>query len=303
MQVYIVRSAMPGCEPTCAEWIAAQGRIEAGSVARFKKVLRDMGSRRLPVLIDSTGGTVEHGLAIGRLIRSRQLDVAVSKTDLVRVPCDPDDAQCRKRLAAGGMKGTVNVALSKCASACVFVLASGTRRTVSDRTWVGVHQFTSYRTKVLRTYRYEPAPAWDSPGRRRRILVSEKVISGKNVPTPRRDKVYGVVKKYFAEMGIGDGIMELLFSAPSTSIRWLSAGELTTTLIATDLMPVDTVIMEKAPDVPPDLIGPPEVQAGSTPESASATKNAAPGEAGVAPSSAAPETDEQQPRSSGSPEL
>ena len=53
MQVHLVRSAEPGCEPHCAEWIAAQGRIEAGSAARFRRALRRLGGRKLPVLVQA----------------------------------------------------------------------------------------------------------------------------------------------------------------------------------------------------------------------------------------------------------
>ncbi|MGH9286372.1 MAG: hypothetical protein ACRD0M_11970, partial [Acidimicrobiales bacterium] len=77
MQVHLVRSAEPGCEPQCPEWIAAQGKIDGSSVARFKRILRQLGERKVPVLIDSNGGRVTEAFAIGRLARARGLDVVV----------------------------------------------------------------------------------------------------------------------------------------------------------------------------------------------------------------------------------
>src|SRR5262245_35993770 len=79
MQVHLVRSAEPGCEPNCPEWIAAQGRIDAGSVARFRRVLSQLGDRKVPVLIDSNGGRVNEAFEIGRLARARGLDVVVRR--------------------------------------------------------------------------------------------------------------------------------------------------------------------------------------------------------------------------------
>src|SRR5262245_7773971 len=48
MQIHLVRSAEPGCEPQCPEWIAAQGKIDGNSVAQFKQVLRQIGDRKVP---------------------------------------------------------------------------------------------------------------------------------------------------------------------------------------------------------------------------------------------------------------
>ena len=95
----IVRLAEPGCEPNCIEWIAAQGRIDTTTPAEFKRVLGKLGRRKLPILIDSTGGAVDEGIAIGRLVRAKGLDVVVTKT--VLTPCEATDQECRKLRARG----------------------------------------------------------------------------------------------------------------------------------------------------------------------------------------------------------
>jgi hypothetical protein len=46
MKVYVVTSAQDGCEPDCPQWIAAQGQIVDGSLARFKKALRHRQEER-----------------------------------------------------------------------------------------------------------------------------------------------------------------------------------------------------------------------------------------------------------------
>ena len=120
MKVMIVRSADAGCEPQCAEWISAQGMIDGDTLAQFKKVLKALGPRKLPILIDSGGGVVDDSLAIGRLIRSKNLDVVVTKT--VLEPCSKTDRECPG--SKGEVRGRPVAKLSKCASSCAFILRS-----------------------------------------------------------------------------------------------------------------------------------------------------------------------------------
>ncbi len=234
MQVHIVRSAEPGCEPQCAEWIAAQGRIDASTPKQFKKVLAQLDKRRLPILIDSAGGTVDDALAIGRLIRAKGLDVAVTKTEIT--PCAPADAACRKAKTKGVLLGQPKAHLSKCASSCAFILAGGARRFVGPSTFVGVHQFASFETqvKLLRTYRVETRREWGKPVETRKTLVSEKRIAEKAVPTPTKASAYEKVSAYFTEMGVGEGVMRALLATPNSSVRWLTRAELQASQMATE---------------------------------------------------------------------
>lgn len=76
----IVRSGTIGCEPNCPQWISAEGQIMPGSASQFRKILKQAGKLRLPVVITSPGGDVEAALAIGQMIRQRKLDVLVGWT-------------------------------------------------------------------------------------------------------------------------------------------------------------------------------------------------------------------------------
>ena len=220
MQVYLVRSAQRGCEPQCPEWIAAQGKIEEGTTVRFRKVLRYIGDRKLPVLIDSSGGRVSEAFEIGRLIRAKGLDVVVSGTEIM--PCAAADATCRQAEARKVRLGLPQAAQSKCASACAFVLAAGTRRLVGSSAFVGLHRIRTFR--VLLTYRGATAGARGGAGG----WVTEKVIE---IATPKA--TYDQIRRYFAEMGIGGAVMPLILSTPADRLRWLTRGELWTTRLAT----------------------------------------------------------------------
>ncbi|MBD9538960.1 hypothetical protein IB276_05830 [Ensifer sp. ENS04] len=71
----IVRSSSLECEPTCPEWILAAGSIEPDTPASFRKLLKTLGSRRLPIVIASNGGDRGSALEVGRIIRKQKLTV------------------------------------------------------------------------------------------------------------------------------------------------------------------------------------------------------------------------------------
>jgi hypothetical protein len=226
MQIYLARSAEPGCEPNCPEWIAAQGRIEAGSVARFRRVLRRLGDRRVPVLIDSSGGRVNEALEIGRLARARGLDIVVSRT--VFASCARADTACRRRARAAKARLGVPIAdLSMCASSCTFILAAGTRRLVGPAAFVGVHQVRSFYVyaRLVRTYRFTPMG---------REVVSERRVTERVVETRTPQRTYDQIQRYFAEMGIGEAIMPLILATPGDQLHWMTRAELEATRLATD---------------------------------------------------------------------
>lgn len=220
MRFHLVHSAEPGCEPRCPQWIAAQGKIEDGAAARLGRVLRQIGGRRLPLLIDSNGGRVSEAFRIGRMVRARQLDVVVSRTELV--PCAPSDAACRRAKGQRGWRGRPQPEHSKCASACAFVLAAGTRRLVGPTAFVGLHRIRTFR--VLLTYRGPATRARGLSGR----WVTEKVVE---IRTPQR--TYDRIRRYFAEMGVDEAVMPLILSTPADRLRWLTRGELRATGLAT----------------------------------------------------------------------
>ena len=249
MSFQLVRSAEPGCEPDCPEWIAAQGKIDEGTLGRFKKMLAKLGARKVPILIDSTGGAVDGSLAIGRLVRAKGLDVVVTKT--VLQPCQRDDEACRKLKAKGVALGLPEARISKCASACAFVLAGGNRRHVGNWTLVGVHQLHKVVTQVLRKYRVETRREFGVPVETKRTLLSEKKLSEQTVPTKSTDKAYDKIRRFWTDMGIDPSIMPLLMSAESTSIHWLNRAELVSTGMATDFRNGEQLLLKVATLPPP----------------------------------------------------
>ena len=203
-----------------------------GKAEDFAKVVETLRGRRLPVLISSHGGSVRDALAMGMLIRSKGLAVAVARTMIANCPeRAPECPDARGRAIVDG---------AFCASACPLILAGGVERFVGPTPEIGVHQITTVEKETegvehLTTVRkiYEQAP------------------------------VDRAVHEYLAAMGVGDPVMEILRKTSAASIRWLSPAELGESHLRTGAIdaaqPIVTVglngLNSRAGDPPaPDII-------------------------------------------------
>lgn len=233
MNIVVVRDATPGCEPNCTEWISAEGYIGKSAVPRFKKVLQGLGTKKVPILIDSPGGSVDDALAIGRMIRAKGLDVAVTKTKFK--PCTPGDTVCITG-QRGQPYGTPEARLSKCASSCAFILAAGTRRLVGAQSVVGVHQLRTFQTfaRLEQKYRVYTRRIWGVPQEIKRELISQRTVGHKTVETKTSERIYRSLKAYFTEMGIQPAIMPMIINTPATGMHWLTLAELKSTGMMTE---------------------------------------------------------------------
>ena len=226
MRFVRVKSDNPACRPDCPEWISAEGKIVTGSADALTRVVAKLGDRRLPILIDSPGGSVRDAMAMGRLIRAKRLAVAVAHTEIA--PCPASARQCAETFGAAEAWGAY------CASACALVLAGGVERYVSPLALVGVHQLTEVvsKTQVQRAYavRYFQFAGL-------KLELSRKLVRERHsTTTTRRAADRGVddsVGGYLKEMGVRDAVMKLTLVTPARDIRWLTAEELASSRLAT----------------------------------------------------------------------
>jgi hypothetical protein len=204
MQVNVVRNADPKCGDQCAEWIAAEGRIDGSTPERFRAVLKSTGNRKLPVFIDSMGGSLAASYEVGRIIRARNLDVYVTRTEPAQ--CASAAEVCRKALAAHIKFGLPRGKLASCASACTNILASGAVRSVGPTAIVGVHQAAYYAVQK------------DAVG----------MASDRRIP----ESVYVGMKDFFVEMGVDANLMLRLLATPHKDMYWLTYDELQSSRLA-----------------------------------------------------------------------
>ena len=264
MQVRIVRSAEAGCEPDCAEWISAEGDIVDGTPAEFGRVFAQLGTRKLPVFVNSGGGSIEAAMVIGRMLRARQLDVSVTRTDFTACSTGAKNCQVVKGRARKVARGLPDSFSAYCASACTLVLAAGTQRLVSPWSHVGVHQIIVFKTqyRVRRTYRVTTLAKPGGGSYTRRILIREQNLDSKTVQLDVNDGTYAPMEIYLEQMGVDDSLVPLMQKTPNSDIHWMARQELTATLIATRQDSGDTLL--KHSDVLP--AGPAALGAKSAPD-------------------------------------
>lgn len=237
MRFTVVRSNAPGCEPNCPEWISAEGTIDAGTPSLFKRTLKTLKGRQLPVVVNSPGGNVDAALALGRMIRKNKLDIAVGVT--VFSGCQPEAKKCNDNKGKGAdYFGMAFDDGAMCNSACPLMFSGGVRRVVGDFGYLGVHQITTtyHREKLLYRTTYRIVNG-------KKKVINTKVVSRKNAGSYKTYEMSKAVEKtlsaYLREMGIGDGVLEIMKATPASDIRQIALDDMLTMKLVTSRDAVD----------------------------------------------------------------
>lgn len=257
MRVAIVRNAVSGCEPQCDEWISAEGKIDKTTLGVFRRVLKSLGVRKLPIFISSGGGDVDAAIEIGRLVRSKGLDVAVTKTafapDAAPPPKENRSGQNERSGAAPShIRGWAQSREAFCASACTLILAAGQRRFVAHAAHVGVHEIiipAQTVTQRVRYYQIQTLRRGDRIISRQKVFVDEKKIARHISRSKPSADVYRKVREFLIQMGETRDVVELMKTAPPEGIRWLTRVELASTRLSTEDRGGETLI-RAAPPLP-----------------------------------------------------
>ncbi len=238
MRFVRVRSAGSACGADCPEWISAEGKIVRGTADALDRVIAAQGDRRLPIFINSAGGSVDAAMAMGRLIRAKRLAVVVAHTEI---------APCAAATTCGEARGAAVSWGAYCASACTLVLAGGVERYVSPLAFVGVHQLTELvtKTQVKRSYavRYFSLAGLKLELSRRLVRERRSVATTKRAADRSVDDEVG---DYLAEMGVLDPVMKLTLATPASDVHWLTAEELAASRLATIWVDGVSPIVEEA---------------------------------------------------------
>jgi hypothetical protein len=120
-----MRFSWVACEPNCRGWITAVGIITADSPNDFDEFARGRDLHGATIVLDSSGGSVNDAIALGR----RWRDLGALTT--VGISVENHTAQ--------GDHATV-MPEAYCESMCVFLLLSGNTRYVPEAAHVRVHQ-------------------------------------------------------------------------------------------------------------------------------------------------------------------
>ncbi len=222
MRIVIVRSLDATCGINCPEWISAEGAITSEVPAAFQKIFKQLGTRKLPILVHSPGGDLASARRIAREIRRHHLDVIVARTWFEG--CGAGSATCP---ADHDIKGLPISYGAVCASACSLVFAGGEHRYVPTLNRIGVHR--PHRVTDGRNGRVNAAPLSPAMETRYVAMLREEMT------------------QFFVSMGVSDHIVDLSLETPSTDIRWLTRGQLLDLKLVTNLTGGDGLIAELRP--------------------------------------------------------
>lgn len=188
------------CEPNCRGWVSAVGIITTDTPKDFEEFSRGRQLGGATVVLDSSGGSVNDAITLGRRFRNLGLLTTVGIS-----------VQSR-----GGQSARPAVAPEAyCESMCVFLLLAGKKRYVPEAAHVRVHQiWMGDRADDAKAASYS---AQD-------LMIVERDI--------------GRLAKYTFDMGGAGDLLSLALSVPPwEDLHELNTGELKlTNLVTTDLV-------------------------------------------------------------------
>ena len=120
-----MRFTWVACQPDCRGWVSAIGIVTSESPKEFDEFARGRDLAGATVVLDSSGGSVNDSIALGR--RFRNLGLATTVGTSIQI-----------HSAQGNRAGVAPEAY--CESMCVFLLLSGKSRYVPEAAHVRVHQ-------------------------------------------------------------------------------------------------------------------------------------------------------------------
>ncbi|MDI1265849.1 MAG: hypothetical protein PS018_21615 [bacterium] len=205
--------AWVACEPDCRGWVTAVGIVTSDSPKAFDDFARERQLTDATIVLDSSGGSVNDSIALGRKFRSLGARTTVG---------------INVRASAAGGRATV-APEAYCESMCVFLLLSGKTRYVPPSAHIRVHQiWMGDRADDARAASYS---AQD-------LMIVERDI--------------GRLAKYTFEMGGTGDLLALALSVPpwedlhEMSRDELRQANLMTTDAVADVLPHDLATVPMA---------------------------------------------------------
>ncbi|OKO69803.1 hypothetical protein [Bradyrhizobium sp. AS23.2] len=244
------------CEPNCRGWVSAVGIITSDTPKDFEDFARGRQLGGATVVLDSSGGSVNDAITLGRRFRNLGLLTTVGISLQNR----------------GGQSARPMVAPEAyCESMCVFLLLAGKKRYVPDAAHVRVHQiWMGDRADDAKAASYS---AQD-------LMIVERDI--------------GRLAKYTFDMGGAGDLLSLALSVPPwEDLHELDTGELKlTNLVTTDLVADVLPHVEVTAPAMAELATKTQARFGAEPEPQQPAKSTKTAEAmvptGAAPSASPP---------------
>ncbi len=203
------------CEPNCRGWFSAVGIVTGDTPRDFEDFAKTHDLTGATVVLDSSGGSVNDAITLGRRWRNLGLRTTVGST-------------IELQTSSGVMKPAV-LPQAYCESMCVFLLLGGKTRYVPDEAHVRVHQIWM-------------GDRADDP--------KAASYSAQDLMIVQRD--VGRLAKYTVEMGGSGDLLSLSLSVPPwEDLHRLTADELKLSNLVTTYHVADVLPQEQAPEAAP----------------------------------------------------
>ncbi len=242
MRFLLVHGEMGQCraDNTCPDWISAEGQIMADTPRKLQKILKQVGDRKLPIVVSSPGGDVKAAMEMARIIRKQKLSIAVGRTR--SRACPYAEPICSAAFAKdGSITGQPFSDGAICFSACPLFFAGGVQRVSSPFALLGVHQITTTYSEVRVQYRTE----YEMVDGKRKV-ISKREIGRKFVgkyDTTKLDKAQRArLVSFLDKMGVDRGLVDLMLGTDPNGIHLISQMDALRLRLTTELADADALV-------------------------------------------------------------
>jgi hypothetical protein len=204
---YVARGAPDACGRGCDSWIAAEAQIDSDAAPRFRKFLRQIRGRNLPIYFASPGGNIDQALAIGVMLRERPVVARVARTVVSECGFEAQDSDVCLKLKQSGreLHGDLWTRAAMCNSACPYLILGASTREIAPDAVLAVHS-----PKVVLRF------SGGAPTQQARAAATERSLA----------RIDHTLSSYIARMGGQIGLLELARTVPFEGMHILTREEI-----------------------------------------------------------------------------
>jgi hypothetical protein len=205
---YVAKGTADACGSGCDTWIAVEGRIDGDAAARFRKFLRPLRDRHLPMYFYSPGGDLDQAVAMGAVLREKPVIARVARTLVTECGFEAQDGDACLKLKRSGreLHADLRTYGAICNSACPYLILGAATREIAPEAFLGVHS-----SKVLLRFSGLGKP-------------SEQMIEASMAKA--HERADRLLTGYFAKMGADSGLLDLARTVKFEDVHFLTREEI-----------------------------------------------------------------------------
>lgn len=141
LSFYVVKGRPGACGDGCDSWIEADGKVDNAAAQRFRRFLKQIGNRHLPIYFHSPGGNIAQALQIGNMLRESNAVARIGRTVVQDCGFEAQDGPVCTKLKQSGreLTGELWTRGAVCNSACPYMVLGAPNREIAADAVLGVH--------------------------------------------------------------------------------------------------------------------------------------------------------------------